>query len=1026
MKTLWIVFALLTCLAAVAAPVAPADQKAWLRHLIPLPKQIEFKGTVQIPPQALNIGTAPNVGDLGQAGAVLLRKSLGLPPDEGAARAKPQFTIVFTLCSPKDRPVVAETARLARLPNSEQAYAIVPGKNTLSVLALDERGLYYGALTLSQLLPVKQTPQRLTIPMVSVLDWPDLNERGLWGGNAVNDIEWMSSYKMNLVEAHANLSLSPEGKGVTKFSPEKVEEGRLHAFKVVPVLTHLDQIAPLGVYERFPELQGKEPGAKLQGHAYVTAPCASQPGFVKLLSEWMTDAVSIPNVSDICIWLSENDVQCACDKCKAIGEFPAEARACIQAFRIAQKANPNARLRILLTQGSYKTNDKVLAEIPADIKVSYYDGGRTYDSSRDPMIYPLLEDYAKKGRWLGVYPQVTASWRIVCPWSGPQFMKYRMTEFVDKKLTNLCGYATPHNRLYDFNVTAAAEWGWNAHGRDEREFAAAWATRRGVNDPEKAADWAVMLGPVGWDVYGSRVPYTAFFGEAGRMIQNRAKPVFGKGMYRYFPDEKHLADDLAICARAAKLAADLNDPWITAETQVISGYVTMLTRLNDIAALISRPTPPTETERLALQRNLRAFAEAGMDVNAGLRAWEAASLDAKGGGRLQDTIGVTDQTVEQVTKALRPFGVRNPLAPYLVKIVGEYHDQDFEEKQAIVRNLDVTSAVAGPGAYQVRFTHTQGYNGATVERVALATAPHGQTAPLTEVLFDKHYGSIGYTPKGETYTLPLQTYDDKLDYFLIIDMRGVKSSDKPVSRRGCNGTISMWKEQTPGEPVPDLPLLPMTDAEKARYGGPKFTQGGIRVGVLQGGYGAEALLKYLQAQPGFDAQPLWLASPANLKPCQVLIVPQPYLPEAYSPAVAELLTKFVKDGGGVLTLHNSVGYRGLPIAVPEVCARGVTHIKDPGWQVTPDPTLAAGLQRGRTLAQSYYDYIVLEPGPQGTVAANGAGTGRPVIVRGESGKGRYIACGLGTCIGPGADQDIPPTEDEGIFLQNAMKWLGKQ
>ena len=64
-----------------------------------------------------------------------------------------------------------------------------------------------------------------------------------------------------------------------------------------------------------------------------------------------------------------------------------------------------------------------------------------------------------------------ASWRIVCPWSGPQFIKYRMTEFVDKNLKCLVGYATPNNRLYDFNVTAAAEWSWNAHGRDERAFA---------------------------------------------------------------------------------------------------------------------------------------------------------------------------------------------------------------------------------------------------------------------------------------------------------------------------------------------------------------------------------------------------------------------------------------------------------------------------------------------------------------------------------------------------------------------------
>jgi len=50
---------------------------------------------------------------------------------------------------------------------------------------------------------------------------------------------------------------------------------------------------------------------------------------------------------------------------------------------------------------------------------------------------------------------------------------------------------------------------------------------------------------------------------------------------------------------------------------------------------------------------------------------------------------------------------------------------------------------------------------------------------------------------------------------------GPSSSDKPVERRGCNGSITLWKVRQPGEEIKPLPLLPMSQSEKARYGRPR-------------------------------------------------------------------------------------------------------------------------------------------------------------------------------------------------------------
>jgi hypothetical protein len=52
----------------------------------------------------------------------------------------------------------------------------------------------------------------------------------------------------------------------------------------------------------------------------------------------------------------------------------------------------------------------------------------------------------------------------VAPWSAPEFIKFRMKEYVDKKRKSVCAYVLPNNVLYDFNVTAAAERSWNVGG----------------------------------------------------------------------------------------------------------------------------------------------------------------------------------------------------------------------------------------------------------------------------------------------------------------------------------------------------------------------------------------------------------------------------------------------------------------------------------------------------------------------------------------------------------------------------------
>jgi len=782
-----------------AAPssVSQAEQAAWVNWVIPLPKQIAIDGKVQCPAAEVKVTLAGPPSQTVTTAAEVLRTLLR---DKGGAEAREgRFEILLGTCGGGGKLAdltVPEAAQLAKLPNSQQAYVICPaGDARLVLAALDPRGVYYAAQTLRQLLEGQFAGGQVAIPLARVTDWPDLAERGLWGGSANRDIVWMAGLKMNLVESHVEMGLTDEGRAWAKVDPERIDLSRRHALNYVPILSHLNGMARRGLYRCYPGLHGKGERAVLAKHKDLVAPCASQPKLAEVLAEWLTAMADNPGVTDICAWLSELERQeCGCDECRqaGVGQHALEARSIVKAYRIAQKKHPTLRLRVLLTQGSYPTNDKVLAEIPPDVGVTYYDGGRTYDSSREPMIYGLLEEYAARGRWLGCYPQLTPSWRIVCPWSGPQFIRCRMNEFVDKKLQCLCGYATPDNRLWDFNVQAAAEWSWNAKGRDERQFAAAWATRRGL-PPAETAEWAVTLGPVGWDVYGSRIPASNFMGRAPLIIAGRRKPVLGQDMFRYFPSVEHMDADLAACQKALEIAKKLNQPLLVLETEAIHGYVRMVRAIYDLALQGSASKQPTYAERVEMQKALGRLCIAGMETNAALRSWEAlcsqGSDGSLGGTRFLDTLDATEKTVADIARALEKLGIRNPLGPYLRADIGRWAAEDFDPQAHITKVLDVTQYTTAPGTYEVGFTYTGGWNGLGISRVALVSAPADKPDARTELAADKHDGGAAVRNRANVYTLKLDRHDPAAKYFIVAEIRGTSRHGRPPERQGCEGVI---------------------------------------------------------------------------------------------------------------------------------------------------------------------------------------------------------------------------------------------
>lgn len=1014
---------------AAAPTVSKAERpEEWIRWVIPLPKEINIAQQITLPAADVKLTLYTGASELEQNA---LRKLQSLFLEKaGVLGTGNVFEILLGVCDEQGRigdVSVPDAARLQELPNREQAYLIRPiGTDRLVLAAFDPRGVFYAAVTLRQLLEAKFKGDDVTIPLAVITDWPDMAERGEWGCSSTRDIEWLAERKMNLVEFHTQHFVDEQGKAQTSITESLLRRGRLNAVKMVPIISHLNGMGGRGVYTAYPDLRGKGKSAlwKEEGME-LYAPCASNPKLKQILADWMCGYASHEGVRDISCWLGELSLRCECENCQKLGQFALETRAFVEAWRLARKKYPDLKIRILLTQGSYSTNDQVLAQVPPEVGVTYYDGGRTYDSSPTPMIYSLLEEYAAKGRWLGCYPQLTPSWRIVSPWSCPQFIKYRMTEFVDKKLVSLAGYVVPDNRLFDFNVTAAAEWSWNAHGRNEREFALAWATRQKFPNPETVAEWAVMLGPVAWDLYGARFVERYLFNPVsiGVMVSARSKPGFGKGILSLIRDEEHLRRNRQTCWEALHLATQVGSPAMVAETMSILTYYDMLTEICSICNILSTRGPIGMNERQALQQAMNRLAlAAGLNVDA-LRDWERAVGVGAGGSRFLDCVHATSGAVQAVADILKKYGVRNSANILASHEIGKWSSDDFRQSASIVKEFDVTPILTVPGLYYVTFQYTRGWNGLSISRAALVSHPKDKPTERTEVSVDQHPGTTGVTSKGNTYLLKLEAHDPTRTYLVVANITGTRPQDQQPGRTGCSGVVRLQRQREPDWQMRIMSVQPYSEAEMPEGVKTKFTGKGIRVGVVIGGYGSEGLVRFLEKEKGIDALPI-VVGDLKTEQCQVIILPQ-FRTDMLPENLPRELEEFVRAGGGLITTHDAVGYRNMPPLLTTICKGGTAHVRHEGWKITGTHPITAELDKNTVLSQSYYDHIQLECGPDGVVVAVSEKSSKPVVVAGEFGKGRYVACGLLPCLS--ADhQEVAPTPHEATLLLNAIRWCARK
>ena len=639
----------------------------WTSYLLPRPQEIRIADSVRCKPSEVGIALRDQAGPIEQQGAAELE---ALFVEKG--RAKPDgrgFTIDIGVAEATS----AAMARLKGLHNKAQAYLIAPrGRDRLVLTSTDERGVYYACQTLIQLLEPEMSRDQVHIPLAEVMDWPDMDERGLWNFPEPEAwIPWLAALKLNYGKM-ASTQLHPIERGRRNratIDRELLEAARRRAFNYLPYILHLNFLHDCGLFRAYPELAGKGDGA-LTGRYFAhkagnqhRVPCASQPLLVQILQEWMED-IAEQGAGEISCWLSERPGQCGCLECTAVGQFVLEARAFVAAWRQAQTHHPNLQIRIFLSTTTTERDYRVLDELPSAVKIERAcatELERVLHRPRDLMANPLLDHYAAEGRWIASYDvPIAANGRVDTPeFKVPQRSAHRMRDYIGQLVRRgysgaygMMAWGGPERQICSFNIHALAEWAWNSRGRDEAEFAVAWARREGYAQPEAVAEWAALMGPVEFDVYDSDFPICYSWGRAAAMVQQRQRPYLGEGMFRYYLTAEDFDAKAAVCDRALAMVQDLGEADLAHETRVVRSYVELARGVYWVAEQVATLDLAELENQARVQGSLDQLQKAGRDNVEAIRNWRAGLGREPWHYRVHDAIKGTETTVAAIVQCV--------------------------------------------------------------------------------------------------------------------------------------------------------------------------------------------------------------------------------------------------------------------------------------------------------------------------------------------------------------------------------------
>jgi hypothetical protein len=604
LKTILTMITCCMCLIEVNAEIkvmklSREDETRIKRFLFPFPHELHLKGEAyQFAPEQCSLKTASSPGKIETQITTDFQDRWLKGFKKKLSSNNGSFRIIAGLV--KTTPELAEAAKrgvfdakyLAERKNPEQAYAITTEKNkdnvTVYIAANKEAGLYYGLVAFEQLLQGLPTDSDLIYPHTGIVDWPDIRMRGSWGflrhmGNSPAaikkyqaEMEHFSRWKLNMVENWYLLpTVGKDGKMKVSwiYPKELINIGKQYGQIVFPGTGHFSRHLNSSVAKHFP-------GATTSKESRPQHLCYSNPAAKKFVDAYM---IGIAKEFDFCeFWLSELEGPrgaCQCKKCKGKvrQQYINEVNAVVEAYRKAQKINPDFRMILGLTQAVTPHIHKIIKNIPKDILLDYYDGKITYDAIFQKYnLPPKAQALLRQGYTMGVtnYP---GDIRMLFPFLAPQYCRLICGEAEDRGVDFVSSEFYPSYSFHNLNGQAMAEFLWNSSGRTTEEFIVAWATRQGFVSPGKTAKVIELI------EYPSRGLRNTNFREvipkivsyvSGKNDRVKNNVFLGFETRRY--EESVRA--LELCNEAVTLAGQLKNPKLLADCRMVRYWVYILER----------------------------------------------------------------------------------------------------------------------------------------------------------------------------------------------------------------------------------------------------------------------------------------------------------------------------------------------------------------------------------------------------------------------------------------------------------------
>ncbi len=668
-----------------------------------------------------------------------------------------------------------------------QSYIIEPqmtGKiySGLKIKAYSDLGVLYGVRTLIQALSLDG--DEVTIPKIKVADWPDMEFRGQWGGTSNCDIPYISQYKFNAIDGKVLVNADEEGNATVVHSNRLYEEANQYGIDIAATIPHLELIARKGFIGSNNDLLATPSEERKNRSDYFPFLCMSAQATKDMIVDWFRQTAKHPMVNKILIWLSEEESKCYCDKCVDHEPYSLEVKCLLDAYKEIRKEYPELELGIMLSQGSFKVTKQIADMLPKEVSLTFYDGGRTYDSGRYEMVLPSLLNYVKKGGLLGIYPQITHSWRTVFPMMSPYFIKYRCNEFVNKKLHRIISYSVPDNRYHDYNLLAFLEWLWNNKGRSEKEFTIAYATINNL-DGELLYKYILSLKDASWDLAHSKLFVRLMYNYP---LILRSSLTFDD--HRFEMAEvlsiKNIKKDITQTRKAIEVAKEMKNDQLVAQAKSILGG---LLAYEGITGFISELTKKSiDSEKLIGYYKLTK--KASNMVYKNVLAWSKDILleQEKHHFRVTDTSVVLFRALDGMKRYLNDTQVKCSNKQRIMH-VGEWDEGAFSSKHDALLSFDITKMITEnkKGTYHVCFDYIEGQSGTEIYRVFLREIQKaGGEKTISKVASNMKRVAI-WSPWSE-YQLKVKKVNKDCQYKLYIDVNGMEKGEKT-----CRGMVGLRK-----------------------------------------------------------------------------------------------------------------------------------------------------------------------------------------------------------------------------------------